>query len=453
MNPINRSYVIMPSIGLGYLASVLSEKGHQVRILNCIKERMTYEDFGDYLLRESFDVIGFQVYSYDIKSVSKHLEIVRKLLPRAVTIAGGPHPSGDPAGVMSTLDELDFAFHGEAEIGLPMLITNISIGVDDYGSIPGLIWKNNEEIKINPQSAVQDLDSLPFPAWDLLQPETYPEAPHGAFTREFPTAPIVISRGCPAGCTFCAGHKINGRRVRWRSVENVVSELRCLSERGIREFHIEDENFTTSRDFVLDFCRRLESERLGLSWSLPSGIRLDTIDREMLSAMASAGCYSLAVGIEFGSDRILRLTGKGLTVNDVVRQMRLFVGAGIRVTGFFMFGIPGETKEEMEQTVKLALTLPLDRAQFNIFMPLPGSVEWEKLQKAGRLGNVDWDRYFVHDVAFIDKNISAVELKNIQRSAVIRFYLRPRIISGLLGEIRSFRHMFYIIRRLVDTLG
>jgi radical SAM superfamily enzyme YgiQ (UPF0313 family) len=451
-NPINRSYVVMPSLGLGYLAAVLREEGHEVSILDCIKERMSYEDFAVYILREQFDVIGFQVFSYDLTTVKKHLSLVRRHSPGTVTIAGGPHPSGDPRGTMSLLDDLDFAFRGEAEIGLPMLLQRLSRREDDYATIPGLVWRDMGTISMNPQAVVQDLDSLPMPAWDLLQPETYPEAPHGAFTREFPTAPIITTRGCPSRCTFCAGHKINGRQIRWRSVENVVMELRYLAGRGIREFHIEDENFTASREFVMQLCDRLVSERLGLSWSLPSGIRLDKIDREMIAAMAKAGCYSLAVGIEFGTDRMLRLTRKGISVDMIREQVKLFKGSGIKVTGFFMFGIPGEKLEEMEQTVRLALELPLDRAQFNNFMPLPGSIEWEKLLHADRLRDIDWDHFFVHDVAYVDDSLTASDLKRVQRSAVFRFYLRPRIIAGLLGEIRSFRHLHYLLKRLLDTL-
>lgn len=452
LNPINRSYVVMPSLGLGYLASVAIRAGCEVKILNCIKEKMTYEGFGRYIGQEAFDVIGFQLFSYDLNSVRKHISIIRSVSPRSVVIAGGAHPSGDPAGTMSYLKELDYAFQCEAEAGLPLLLDILSGGAGDFEAIPGLVWRCGDIVRVNPPSFVQNLDDIPMPAWDLLLPETYPEAPHGAFTKKFPTAPIVISRGCPCKCTFCAGGSINGKRVRRRSVDNVIQELRCLAGRGIREFHIEDENFTESRDFVFEFCDRLNSEGLGMSWSLPSGIRIDKIDRETLLAMARAGCYSLAIGIEFGSDRILEQTRKGYSVATVKEKLRLFKGVGIKVTGFFMFGLPGETLVEMKQTVRLSLALPLDRAQFNIFMPLPGSVEWDNLQRGNLLEGLDWDRFFVHDVAYSDKCISAMEIKRIQRLAVLRFYLRPRILFRLLSEIRSFGHVVHLCKRTIDTL-
>lgn len=452
LNPVNRSYVIMPSLGLGYLAAILTGKGNDVTILNCIKERLTLEEFGARIQLEHFELIGFQLFSYDLSSARRHLAIIRRYSPGTIVIAGGAHPSGDPAGTMVYLEDLEYAFQGEAEIGLPMLVEQLARGERNFASIPGLIWRSADRIMINPPQVVEDLDSLPLPAWELLQPELYPEAPHGAFTREFPTAPIITSRGCPSLCTFCAGACINGRKTRRRSLDNVLSELRLLRDRGIREFHIEDENFTLSREYVEDFCSRLKEENLGMSWSLPSGVRLDTLDSDILKTMASTGCYSLAIGIEFGSDRLLRLTRKGITVAAITEKMREFSGIDIKVTGFFMFGIPGETREEMAQTARLSRTLPLDRAQFNIFAPLPGSAEWQKLRKRGVLDALNPDRLFVHDVSYVEGDMTRNKLKSIQRVAVLRFYLRPRIILKLLGEIRSLKHLFRLGVRLLDTL-
>ena len=349
----------MPSLGLGYLAAILSGNGHDVSIRNCLKERMTYEDFAAFLQKERFDLIGFQLFSYDLNSVKKHLAIIRQLSPGTVVIAGGPHPSGDPKGTMTFLEDLDFAFQGEAEIGLPMLVEQLELKMCEFQAIPGLVWKSGQKICCNPRQIVEDIDSLPLPAWNLIRPESYPEAPHGAFTKAFPTAPIITSRGCPSLCTFCAGSSINGRKIRRRSVSSVMQELRLLKSRGIREFHIEDENFTLSKEHVAEFCKRLVAEKLGMSWSLPSGVRLDTLDRDMLEAMVGAGCYSLAVGIEFGSDRLLSLTRKGISVKTIVEKMRLFSGLDIKVTGFFLFGLPGETVAEMEQTARFSRSLPL----------------------------------------------------------------------------------------------
>lgn len=452
VTPINRSYVIMPSLGLGYLASIAIQAGHHVSVLNCMKENMSHEDFGSFVRENRFDIIGFQVFSYDLNSVKRHISQIKENSPDSIIIAGGAHPSGDPVGTMQYLSGLDYAFKGEAEIGFPMLLNRLQNMTPELSEIPGLIYRDNGTVRVNRPKEVQDLDSLPMPAWDIMKPETYPEAPHGAFTRQFPTAPIIITRGCPFVCTFCAGKSITGPKVRARSVDNVIEELRYLHKRGIREFHIEDENFTARKSLVMEFCERLLKEDLGMSWSLPAGVRIDSLNKEMLQMMQRAGCYSMALGIEFGSQRVMDMTKKRLTLEMVREKLKLFEGLNIKTTGFFLFAIPGETIREMEETVDFALELPIDRAQFNNFMPLPGSELWDRLKEEGRLGNIDWDRFFVHDVAYVDEGIDPAEIKRLQRNAYIRFYIRPRIIFRIIREIRSFRHLKFLLRRFVDAL-
>jgi radical SAM superfamily enzyme YgiQ (UPF0313 family) len=417
-----------------------------------MKENISYEDFRHFVQDNHFDVIGFQVFSYDLNSVKKHLSLIRTYSPESITVAGGAHPSGDPRGIMKYLPELDYAFRGEAEVSFPMFLDRLEKRSKDFLDIPGVIFRQNGKIHVNPQMFVEDLDSLPMPAWDLIKPESYPEAPHGAFTKEFPTAPIIITRGCPFSCTFCAGTSITGRRVRKRSINNVIGELKYLRGRGIREFHIEDDNFTGYRKLVTEFCERLLEEDLGMSWSLPAGVRIDSLDREILVMMERAGCYSIALGIEFGTQRVIDLTKKSLKLEMVRDKLRLFKGLGIKTTGFFLFGVPGETLEEMKQTVRFALELPIDRAQFNNFVPLPGSELWTTLMAEDRLKDIDWDKFFVHDVAYSGGNINAKSLKRLQRMAYLRFYLRSKIMWKLLSEIRSFRHLRFLLRRFFDAV-
>lgn len=449
VTPINRSYVVMPSLGLGYLASVARTRGHQPFIVNCMREQWSYADFSKYIRANRFDIIGFQVFSYDINSVKKHVEIIKENSPESIIVAGGAHPSGDPEGIMKYIPGIDYSFMGEAEIGFSIFLDSIG---GDVTEVPGLIWRENGIIRANEPVFVNDLDSIPMPAWDIIKPEGYPEAPHGAFARQFPSAPIIVTRGCPFPCTFCAGKSITGNRVRYRSVDNVMEELRYLRKRGIKEFHVEDENFTGRKALVMEFCERLLRENLGMTWSLPAGVRIDCIDREMLEMMQKAGCYSMALGIEFGSQRMHDLTKKKLKIEQIREKLNLFKGLKIKTTGFFLFAIPGETIQDMKETIKFALELPLDRAQFNNFMPLPGSHLWEELKAKGKLKDIEWDRFFVHDVAYADEGMKRTVIKKMQRMAYLRFYLRPRIIYSIIKEIRSLRHLKFLFKRLIDAL-
>lgn len=452
VTPYNRTYVIMPSLGLGYLASIARGSGHQVDILHCIKDKIRVKEFEKYIGERHFDLIGFQVFSYDIPVVKRYLNIIKKVSRGTITVVGGAHPSGDPEGTMNYLEDLDYAFKGESEIGFEKFLKCIENNSFSLKEVSGLIYRSDGKVVVNETKYVEDLDTLPIPAWDIIKPESYPEAPHGAFTKNFPTAPIIITRGCPCPCTFCAGKTVTGLKMRTRSPENVIEELRYLKNRGIKEFLIEDENLTFRKSLVMEFCDKLLKEDINMSWSLPAGVSLETLDREMLVLMEKAGCYSMGLGIEFGSQRMMNITKKRLKIETIREKLELFKGLNIKKTGFFLFAVPGETMEEMKETIEFALSLPIERAQFNNFMPLPGSELWEELKKRDRLKDVKWDKLFVHDVPYTDEGYTASEIKYLQRRAILRFYLRPRIIMNIIKEIRSLRQLKFLFMRVIDAL-
>ncbi len=463
----NRSYVFQPAFGLGYLASVLREDGHEVAILDGLKNRMSLAEFEGHLRRYEYDVIGFQIYSYDVHLVIPYLEAARRLQSRAVLILGGAHPSGDPEGTLMTLPLADFAMKAEGEIGVRQFASLVSeLKFDQLGEasrgamdprslvdVSGLIWRNGDGVKVNRTSFVPDLDEVPFPAWDLMDPREYPEAPHGAFARGFPSAPIIFNRGCPYKCTFCAAHTLSPRKQRRRSTANVLAEMAHLqSKYGVKEFHFEDDCFNCDREAVIDFCTTVLKESRQLSWGCPSGVRLDRLDPDILGLMERAGCYSFGLGIEVGSERMMKMVKKGETAATVAAKVRMVGKTKIKTTGFFILGYPDETQEDIEATIKLALALPIGRAQFNNFMPLPGTESMERMRAEGEVGPIDWSAVFVHDASFPPKGMTSEELKSLQRKAYLRFYLRPHIIWGLLKEVRSWRHLKRLIDRFLDAV-
>ena len=453
--PSNRSYVVMPSLGLGYLASQARKAGHRVVILDCVKEGLDSAGFARAVRDFSPRVVGMQMYSYDVNPAREYARLVKEAVPGCTVIAGGAHPSGDPEEILRYLPGLDFAFKGEAEIGFPLFLERIEKGGEGgFAEVPGLIWRDGDAVRVNPTRYVTDLDALEFPAWDLIRPETYPEAGHGAFAKNFPTAPLIITRGCPFQCTFCAGGAISGKRVRSRSIGNVIAEMEYLHARhGVKEFLIEDENLTLQEKLTYEFCEKLMASPIrGVSWSCPSGVRIDTLNPELLKTMERAGCYSLAVGVEFGTQKMLDLTKKRLTIEMIENKIDLLAQTNIKTTGFFLLGVPGEEMDDMKATVDFALRLKIGRAQFNNFMPLPGSELYESLKRRGLLGDISWDRFFVHDVAWEGSSFSRKTLKNLQRKAYLRFYLRPRIIANLMREVRGIRHLRYLLRRFFDSL-
>lgn len=454
VRPISNSYIITPPIGLGYIATALRKIGLQPQFLDCAKEKLNFEEFRNFIENLKPKVVGFQVFSCDIPYVERSLRIVKEINPKTITLVGGAHPSGAPLETMEHFKAADFGFKGEAEIGVPLLIKRISGEAIELKEIPGLIWRENGKIKLNPSIFVEDLDSFGLPAWDLMPPRAYPRAPHQAFAKAFPTAPIVITRGCPFSCTFCATHSINGRKIRSRNINYVLKEIRLLRDKyGVKEIHIEDDNFTFNKNLVKEFCQQLIKNDLHIFWYCSSGLRLDSVDKEILLLMKESGCYTLTIAIEAGTQRVLNLMKKRLSLNKIREAVSLMNNVGYKPTGLFMIGFPGETEEEIKQTIRFAMSLDLKRSQFAIFHPLPGSEIFNTLKEEGRLDGIEWRKIKPSEVAYESENLSRKQLKKLQRMAFLRFHLRPHILYYQLKEITSLSHLWFLFKRVMDVLG
>ncbi|MDP2923257.1 MAG: radical SAM protein [Candidatus Omnitrophota bacterium] len=454
MKPINDVYyVIQPNLGLGYLAAVMEDSGHSVCILDSGKEKFKWEDFTVLIQKEKYDLVGIQMFTHEVVSARKHVCIIKKYSPNTIVICGGAHVSGDPQGTMHLLKDIDFGFVGEAEIGIEKFM---SLKKEDYANyellktIPNLVWRLGEKIIVNPRESFKDLDRIKFPAWHLLSISSYPTTPHGTFCKKKPVAPIIISRGCPFQCTFCAGKSITGKTIRYRSVNNVITEIMSLHNKyGVKEIHIEDDNFTLKKDYVVNFCNEIIKLGLDVVFALPNGVRLDTLDEEVLSLIEKAGFYSMAIGVESGSDRILALMKKNLSRESIKNKIDLIKKiTKINLTGFFLIGYPGESEKEILETIDFAKTLKLDKASFMFLMPLPGSDLWDIYKR--KEVKFDWDNFFYYRVVEGLSDIPVKNLKKLHRKAILEFYLRPKIISGLIKEIKTYTQIKTLGERLFN---
>jgi len=454
VRPISDTYIISPPIGLGYLATALRKSKHTPQILDCVKSGLDFKDFEKFVRENKPDIVGFQVWSCDVPNVKKSLDIVKSIDDKITTIVGGAHPSGIPEKVLRHFEEADFAFRGEGEAGLPLLV-EILAGNNDisFDQIPGLIRREAGSIKINPPVFIDDLDSFGLPAWDLIDPGTYPRAPHQGFMKAFPIAPIVTTRGCPYPCTFCATRTISGCKIRYRTIDNVMEEIRLLHDKyKVKEIQVEDDNFTMDKNFVKKFCQTLLNEKLDIFWYCSSGLRLDSLDEEILVLMKKSRCYTLTIAIESGSQRVLNLMKKNLKIDVIVKKVSLMNKVGYKPTGLFMLGFPGETKKDMVKTLEFAMSLDLKRAQFAIFHPLPGSEIFTELKSKGELKDIDWTRLKPSEATYESEELSREELKAFQRKAFLKFHLRPRILYYQLREIESASHFVFLLKRIVDML-
>jgi radical SAM superfamily enzyme YgiQ (UPF0313 family) len=447
VKPYNLTDHIQPSLGLGYLATSI-RKDHDVEILDCVKEGIRPSDFSGALKRMKPDVVGIQCYTYDLYNIKDMLRECKTR--RIMTVVGGPHPSAAPLETMDFFGkDLDYLFQGEAEAGFKSLLDKLNRGAGiGLGEIPGLAWREKGQTLINDKRFPEDLDTMGIPAWDLIRPETYPEAQHGAFFKKFPIAPIMTTRGCPYSCTFCAGNLISGKTLRKRNIENILREIKMLhDDRGIREFHVVDDNFTLDRGFAKDFLRRLKKLDLDISWAVPNGIRMDTLDDEMLELMKKTGLYLISLGMESGSDRILSLMKKNVTVDRIKRSVALIRKHKINIAGFFILGFPGETVEDIKKTIRFSLQTDLIRANFFTYLPFPGTESFNKLKLEGKLDKVNFKKFYFMNAAFTPQGMDRNTLKRLQRKAFLKFFLRPKILLRNLSQVKSISHFRFLFRR------
>lgn len=450
---------ILPNLGLGYLATALRNRGNDVVYLDCLKEKVRSSKWEKILKTNSYDMIGIQMYSYTYDSVKSMLQIAKRINSNIITIIGGPHANAVPKETLENIKEIDYVIHGEGEVAFPELVDVLkTISKDSLFSVPNLAWRNNNnQVQINKRLFIENLDTLELPAWDLMDPRTYPHLSHGLLNREYPIAPIFSTRGCPFNCSFCSSHANMGNTIRKRTPSKVVDEIEFLvKEYGVREIHFEDDNFTFYKDFAAEVCQLIIDRKVKISWACPNGVRLDTLDAELLKLMERAGCYSFALGIESGSDRVLKLMKKGNSTEKMRQKIRLIAETTrIRMTGFLIVGFPGETEDDIRQTEKLVLEEPLHRVSASSFLPLPGTKIYENLVKEGKLPQkYDWNKLteFEEDV-FSVGSLSKKMILDSMRNMHLKFYLRPKIIFNILREINSLEQFKIALKMLLFWFG
>ncbi len=441
-NTVSRErFNCIPDLGLGYLLALARQKGHEAHFVDCLLDRLDVAGYLTEVEKVQPDLVGLKVYSIDIAFAAEMIAALRERLPTAVIVIGGPHPSTEHPDVLwKQLPELDYAFAGEAEAGFPALLGYLDEGAGRLEGIPGLLWRDEEgTVQKNPPCLVEELHELPFPAWDLIDPRRYPFG-YSFMTYRYPAAPMVLTRGCPHQCTYCGSHFITGRHVRERSIDNVIEEIQYLRrDFGVISLDICDENMALDYGYATEFCERLLETDTNIHWNLPYGVRLDCLDADLVQLMERAGCYALSVGIESGSDRILEQIKKRLTVAQIREQMAIVKQhSRMMVQGYFMMGFPTETKEEIEETIDLACSLPLDIAVFHPLRVTPGTEIYADLEAKGLVGHeVDYagmgNHYFVRSYCDVDDDT----MKVLYRKAYRRFYARPGVLFNLLSRVRT----------------
>ncbi len=427
-------------LGLGYLAAVLEEEGHDVDLWDGAVEE---EPLSVLLDGVRFDLVGV---SSTTPLIHEAWEAAREAKEReAITILGGPHPTLLPTESLER-PEVDMVARGEAEdtiIEITRALEKDQGYLDPetcvrrfassvWSQVAGLSFRDGKrEIVHNPpRPPRRDLDSLPFPAHHLYRIERYTNLQPltDGLNLRARAYTIITSRGCPYQCIYCS-KAVTGNIWRPRSPQNVVAEWRKLAvELKATEIGVTDDVMTLDIERAKEICRLLIQERLNkVPWITIHGIRADNADLELFQLMKEAGCKRVGFGVESGNQRVLNIMKKNQTIDDVRRAFRDARQAGLETIGFFIFGLPGENEETMEDTIKLALELDPALANFMIAAPYPGTELYQMILDGGNLFSHDWRDFAIHDekARFEMGEVTAELVERKWHEAYRRFYLRP----------------------------
>jgi magnesium-protoporphyrin IX monomethyl ester (oxidative) cyclase len=372
---------------------------------------------------------------------SSQLPFVREIVKRAkaedpdlFAVTGGAYPSFMPERALET-SALDAVVIGEGELTLQNLIEKLNAGESPRG-LPALAFRDNAGISVNSERRmIADLDTLPLPARDLLPVEKYfaVNLPMQAISRHRRNLSVATSRGCPYRCRFCSSTIHWGKQYRMRSAANVLHEFEVLKERfGVREIKFEDDNLTFDQDRAKAIFKGMIERKLGLFWNTPNGIAVRHLDDEMLELMKRSGCYELTLAVESGDPEVLKnIIHKPLDLSEARAAAERIKAHGIETAGYFIIGFPGETRRQIENTLRFALDLKLDRSYIFMYTPLPGTELAELAIARGLLREgFDFEKqnnYFLPSVKLPD--LSFEELIRMQRRAFwagnLRLLLRP----------------------------
>ena len=453
----------MPPIGIGYLLKALSKvEGAHPIFVDCQLEHMGEDALLAHLKKLNPSIVGFQVYSIDYHRFKKLLPRLRKVLPRAIFIAGGPHVTGLPNDSLLSNPDLDYVIKGEGEEALSQIVKYLLSDTLRFNisKVQNLVYRSNGAC-IHNQNSWIDINKWGAPAWDQIHPDRYPPFQHGGSHKGKRVAPVLTSRGCPYPCTYCAGHLLMGKKIRLRNVKNVVDELKLLNKTyGIDEFLIEDENFTFYREHAIAFIDEVLRRELKCYFSFPNGLRMDKLDEELVRRLREIGTYRINVGIESGSYETLRRVKKNWDFAKCIKMIKLLKQYNIEVRGFFILGFPDETIEDMNKTTRFALRCGVDSAYFQNYLPLPGAESFNTLveKREISLKDFNWEIFSssVGQYPYTPKGITESQLKRIIRFAYLRFYLRPRQIFLVLKYMTSrafIKGLFFTAFALFNPFG
>jgi len=427
-----------PPLGLLYLAGYLKKySDHEIKIIDAQVERFDYLKLRDEIKKFSPDIIGITAMTFTLLDVLKTTEISKECCPKSKIVIGGPHVQIYPEETAS-LKNIDYVVLGEGEKIFLELIKNIN-NPEKLKLIKGLVFKENDKIiNTGRPDYFNNLDEIPFPPREILPYKKY----FSLLAKEKTITTMFTSRGCPFQCAFC-DRPAMGRNFRARSAKNVVDEIEKCLNLGIKEIFIYDDTFTVDRKRVMNICNEIINRNLKFTWDIRA--RVNTVDEEMLILLKRAGCERIHYGVEAGTEKILKVLNKQITLDQTLKTFKLTRKFKIQTLAYFMIGAPTETKEDIMATIDFMKKLNPDFVQITLLTPFPGTkvYQWALEQK---IFNDYWKDFAKNPQAgfktkYWTKELSKEELEKLLIIAYKKFYIRPSYIIRKIAKIKSFSEL------------
>ncbi len=424
-----------PPLGLLYVAAYLMRhRDHHVDVLDAQVEELSYTSLRDEIVRRRPDVVGITAMTFTLLDVIETARLVKSINASTPVVLGGPHVHLFPDETLD-LPEVDYVVMGEGEVTFAELLDRIG-DVPGLAQVRGIAFRSdNGVVRTEPRALDEDLDALPFPARELTPFRKY----SSVIARRSPITTMFTSRGCPYQCIFCDRPHL-GKRFRARTAMGVVDEMEECVGLGIHEFLVYDDTFTIQRQRVLDICDEIIRRKLDIGWDVRA--RVNTVDEEMLRKMRQANCERVHFGVEAGTDRVLKVLQKGITLAQVERAFHWSKQAGISTLAYFMIGAPTETRADVLQTIEFAKKLAPDFVHITIVTPFPGTQLYRMGLEQGVLSHDFWREFAAHPTAdfqpeYWERDMARDELFELLDRAYKSFYGRPDYVVKRLFQVRS----------------
>jgi radical SAM superfamily enzyme YgiQ (UPF0313 family) len=432
-------------MNLAYLAAFVRSRGIGVKIVDYETEPFDPGAYHRLLDEEKPSLVGVSCVTPTIRNGALLCELTKIHRRDTVTVVGGPHANGLPVETLREFPSFDCLVYGEGEATLAELCQRVAERKDL--ALPGLVYRRDGEIVKNPPRVLlHDLDALPFPARDLIDYRLQPGHSTRGFSNRIRSTELFTSRGCPVACSFCAIQATFGNTVRFRKAAFIREEVsRIVRDGAFNHLVIADDTFTLKRDRAFEICDILAQSGIG-SWNCDT--RVTSVSKDLLLAMRKSGCQKVAFGVESGSQRILDLIGKRISVDHVRQAVAWAKEAGIKhIEGNFIIGSdPSETAADIELTKDLIKSLPWTFISVSIIVPYPGTPVARSMKEQGLIASdAAWEDYVMIGIPpkWRTVHFTPRDLVLLQRTLTRQFYLKPAYIARQLLAIRSLRDVHY----------